>query len=123
LHVCDRRAGRVSRLYLLPLLVDSSNRILQNAAANPLVLMTSLYLDLANLNRIRLIKQLNHPNAQTVNFDGVDCTALPAFSAMLEVSSFSQPPNVAINSSWYTSRRKRSAIPRLQWMLELAGSS
>ena len=55
--------------YLLPLLMSSSNRIRQNSSTNPLVLVTWLYLDLANFHRIRLIKNLNHAHSHTINLD------------------------------------------------------
>ena len=55
--------------YLFALLMRSSNRIRQNSIADPLVLVTWLYLDLTNFYRIRLVKNLNHTHSHTIHLD------------------------------------------------------
>ena len=63
------RDTTIVRLDSGSVLVDSSNRILQNSAANPLVLVIWLNLDFANFHRIRLVEQLNPTHAYTINLD------------------------------------------------------
>ena len=55
--------------YFLPLLMSSNNSIRQNSSANPLVLVTRLYLDLTNFDPTWLVKNLNHTHPHSIHLD------------------------------------------------------
>jgi hypothetical protein len=65
--------------------MGSRDRILQDPAANLLVLVIWFDLDLANFYAIGVLEELNHAHPYTVDFDAEDTIAFPTFCTMSNV--------------------------------------
>jgi len=65
--------------------MSSSNRMPQNSAANLLVLIIWVDLNLANFYGIVVLEELNHADAHAFDFYAEDATACPTFSTMSKV--------------------------------------
>jgi hypothetical protein len=76
---------RDRKYHPLTLFMGSGNRIPQNSAANPLVLMIRFDLNLANFYSIGGFQELNHAYPYASDFDAKNAAAFPTFSTMSKV--------------------------------------